>query len=608
MGRSTHKIGTSDKPMDKAGRTRVLLRVCKYLFKDRFAMLGAFLMMLVSNLLALAGPKITGLIIDAIDADAGVDLDLVTKLSIVLIVFYAISAVLSYLLAILMAWISQRVSYTMRKEVFAHLTELPIGYFDTHQTGDIVSHISYDIDTVNASLSHDLLQICVSVVTVVGSLAMMLTISPVLLVVFAITVPISILFTKYKTQKIRPLFRKRSAKLGELNGFAEEMLSGHRSIKAYHREAYMVEQFDGHNTDACEAYYRADYQGSVIGPTVNFVNNLSLCLITVLGGVFYLLTLSVPTLPAIFMIGLGDVSAFVQYSRKFSGPINEFANILSEFQSACSAAERVFALLDEPGEVADAPNALVLPHSTGEVKGDVTMSDVHFGYVPEKEILHGLSLTADKGKLIAIVGPTGAGKTTIINLLMRFYDINSGRITVDNHEIREVTRDSLRLSYTMVLQDTWLFCGTVLDNITYGTEGATMEDAVKAAKAARIHDFIMSLPDGYMTVLSDDGVNISKGQKQLLTIARAMLSRAPILILDEATSNVDSRTEHLIQEALYALMQDRTCFVIAHRLSTIKNADTILVVKDGVIIESGNHETLLAQKGFYASLYNAQYQ
>ncbi|MBQ9779531.1 MAG: ABC transporter ATP-binding protein [Clostridia bacterium] len=608
MGRSTHKVGAPDKPLDRAGRTRVLLRVCKYLFKDRFAMLGAFVMMLVSNLLALAGPKITGLIIDAIDAETGVDMNTVTQWCIVLVVFYVISAVMSYFLAVLMAWISQRVSYTMRREVFAHLTELPVGYFDTHQTGDIVSHISYDIDTVNASLSHDLLQICVSVVTVVGSLAMMLSISPLLLCVFVITVPVSILFTKYKTKKIRPLFRKRSAKLGELNGFAEEMLSGHRTIKAYHREIYMVEEFDGHNTEACEAYYRADYQGSMIGPTVNFVNNLSLCLITVLGGVFYLLTLSVPTLPAIFVIGLGDVSAFVQYSRKFSGPINEFANILSEFQSACSAAERVFALLDEPGEVADAPDAKILPHATGEVRGDVTMEDVHFSYVQGKEILHSLSLKADKGKLIAIVGPTGAGKTTVINLLMRFYDIDSGRITVDGHEIRDLTRDSLRLSYTMVLQDTWLFCGTVLDNITYGTEGATMEDAVKAAKAARIHDFIMSLPDGYMTVLSDDGVNISKGQKQLLTIARAMLSRAPVLILDEATSNVDSRTEHLIQEALYALMQDRTCFVIAHRLSTIKNANTILVVKDGVVIESGNHDELLAQKGFYASLYNAQYK
>ena len=460
-----------------------------------------------------------------------------------------------------------------------------------------------DIDTVNASLSHDLLQIMASVVTVVGSLIMMFTISPLLLCVFVITVPISILFTKYKTKKIRPLFRKRSAMLGELNGYAEEMLSGHRTIKAYHREGEIVSRFDTHNRDACEAYYRADYQGSVIGPTVNFVNNLSLTLITVLGGVFYLMTLTVTGLHPLLFISLGDVSAFVQYSRKFSGPINEFANILSEFQSAASAAERIFNLLDEPAEPADKADAEVLT----DTQGVVEMTDVHFGYIPEKEILHGLSLRADQGDLVAIVGPTGAGKTTVINLLMRFYDKQSGTIAGDGHEITDLTRDSLRKAYTMVLQDTWLFCGTVYDNIVYGTEGANMEAVVAAAKAAHIHDFIESLPEGYMTVLSDDGINISKGQKQLLTIARAMLSDAPILILDEATSNVDSRTEKLIQDALYALMKGRTCFVIAHRLSTIKNADKILVVRDGLVTEQGTHEELLASGGFYASLYNAQF-
>ena len=599
MGRSTNKVGKPETPLDKGTRKRVLLRVCRYLLKDKWAMLGALVMMLVSNLLALAGPAISGLIIAAIEPGVGkVDFDTVIFWCIVLVVFYAVSAILSYLLALLMAWISQRVSYTMRKEVFAHLMELPVGYFDTHQTGDIVSHISYDIDTVNASLSHDLLQICVSVVTVVGSFAMMLAISPLLLCVFAITVPVSIIFTRYKTKKIRPLFRKRSSKLGELNGFSEEMLSGHRTIKAYHREDKIVADFDTHNHDACE--------GSMIGPTVNFVNNLSLCLITVLGGIFYLLTLTTPTLPAIFVIGLSDVSSFVQYSRKFSGPINEFSNILSEFQSAFSAAERIFALLDEPAEPADIQDALAIP--TEDIVGEVVMQDVKFSYVEGKEILHGLNLTAQRGKLIAIVGPTGAGKTTVINLLMRFYDIDSGDIRLDGHPIHHLTRDALRSAYTMVLQDTWLFCGTVLDNILYGTDNATYEDAVNAAKAARIHDFIMSLPEGYMTILSDDGINISKGQKQLLTIARAMLSRAPILILDEATSNVDSRTEHLIQEALYALMKERTCFVIAHRLSTIKNAHTILVVKDGKVVESGNHDTLLQNGGFYASLYNAQYR
>ena len=610
MGRSINDPrAAQNQKMDKTRRTRVVGRILRYMLHYKWAMLAAFGMMLVSNLLALAGPALSGIVINAIDpfggasAEGAVDFDTVKTYCLLLIIFYAVSAAMSYGLAVLMAWISQRISYTMRKEVFAHLTELPVGYFDTHQTGEIVSHISYDIDTVNASLSHDLLQIMASIITVVGSLVMMLTISPLLLCVFAVTVPISILFTRYKTKKIRPLFRKRSAMLGELNGYAEEMLSGHRTIKAYHGESEIVSRFDVHNREACEAYYRADYQGSVIGPTVNFVNNLSLTLITVLGGTFYLMTLTVTGLHPLLVISLGDVSSFVQYSRKFSGPINEFANILSEFQSAASAAERIFNLLDEPAEPADKPDAKTLANT----QGVVDMTDVHFGYIPEREILHGLNLHADKGDLIAIVGPTGAGKTTVINLLMRFYDKQSGTVTVDGHEITEITRDSLRRAYTMVLQDTWLFCGTVYDNIVYGTEGATMEDVVKAAKAAHIHHFIESLPEGYMTVLSDDGVNISKGQKQLLTIARAMLSDAPILILDEATSNVDSRTEKLIQDALYELMKGRTCFVIAHRLSTVKNADRILVIRDGLVTESGTHDQLLASGGFYASLYNAQF-
>lgn len=610
MGRSSNDPrAAQNRPMDKGSRRRVFMRILRYMLRYKWAMLAAFGMMLVSNLLALAAPALSGVVINALDpfeggnATGAVDMNTVIRYCILLVIFYVVSAVLSYGLAVLMAWISQRISYTMRREVFAHLCELPVGYFDTHQAGEIVSHLSYDIDTVNASLSHDLLQICASVITVVGSLIMMLTISPLLLCVFVITVPISILFTRYKTKKIRPLFRRRSVMLGELNGYAEEMLSGHRTIKAYHAEAEIVSRFDGHNREACEAYYNADYHGSVIGPTVNFINNLSLTLITVLGGIFYLLTLTAAGLPALLCIGLGDVSAFVQYSRKFSGPINEFANILSEFQSAASAAERIFALLDEPAEPADAPDATVLENALGVVD----MQGVRFGYVPDREILHGLDLHANRGDLIAIVGPTGAGKTTVINLLMRFYDKQGGRITVDGHEITELTRSSLRRACTMVLQDTWLFCGTVYDNIVYGTEGATREDVIRAAKAARIHHFIESLPDGYETVLSDDGVNISKGQKQLLTIARAMLAGAPILILDEATSNVDSRTERLIQDALYALMRGRTCFVIAHRLSTIQNADKILVVRDGVVAESGTHEELLAKGGFYAGLYNAQF-
>jgi ATP-binding cassette subfamily B protein len=523
---------------------------------------------------------------------------------ILLLAFYAVSATLSYLLSVLMINLSQKIIYTMRREVFEHLTTLPVGYFDTHQTGDIISHISYDIDTVNTSLSHDILQVLASIVTVVGALVMMLSISPPLVLVFCITIPISILFTRYKTKRIRPLFKARSRKLGELNGFAEEMLSGQKTIRAYAREDVIVSRFDARNSDAVEAYYKADWHGAVIGPSVNFINNLSIALVTMCGGALYMLTRTTPTLAPILALSLGGVSAFVQYSRKFSGPINELANIVSELQSATAAAERVFRLLDEEPEKKDAPNAVIL----SDVSGEVDFSHVKFGYVEEKTILHDLTVHAKPGTTVAIVGPTGAGKTTVINLLMRFYDVNAGRISVDGVDLREATRKSLRSSFTMVLQDTWLFCGTILENITYGKENATREEAIAAAKAAHIHDYIEGLKDGYDTVLTDDGVNISKGQRQLITIARAMLSDAPMLILDEATSNVDSRTEQQIGAAMRELMAGRTSFVIAHRLSTIQNADVILVIKDGNVIEAGDHKTLMQkQGGFYASLYNSQF-
>ena len=421
--------------------------------------------------------------------------------------------------------------------------------------------------------------------------------------VFVVTVPISIVFTKYKSQRVRPLFRKRSIKLGELNGYAEEMLSGQKTIKAYGRESVITGRFDDHNNDAVEAYYRADYQGSLIGPSVNFINNLSLALISMFGAMLFMAGDINIGMLHIAALTPGALSSFIQYSRRFSGPINEAANIISELQSACSAAERVFRVIDEKPETQDIPGAAVL----SGVRGDVEMRGVRFGYDPERTVIHGLSLHAEPGGMVAIVGPTGAGKTTIINLLMRFYDPQDGTIKVDGNEIRQVTRDSLRLSYTMVLQDTWLFNGSVYENIAYGREGATLEEVKEAARAARIDRYIESLPQGYDTVISDDGVNISKGQKQLITIARAMLSDSSMLILDEATSNVDSRTEQQIQEAMYRLMQGRTCFVIAHRLSTVQNADVILVMRDGGIVEQGTHDELLASGGFYASLYNSQF-
>jgi len=493
-----------------------------------------------------------------------------------------------------MIHLSQKIVREMRQQVFDRLTLLPVKYFDQHQTGDIVSHISYDIDTVNASLSNDLLQIAASAITVVGSLVMMIAISPMLVLVFVVTIPMSILFTRYMTRKVRPLFHKRSVMLGQLNGFVEEVISGQKTTKAYHQEQTIIGRFDGKNKEAVDAYYNAEYYGAMTGPSVNFINNLSLAFISVFGSILFLLQ----------RISIGDLSSFVLYSRRFSGPINEMANIVSELQSACAAAERVFDLMDQPTEPEDAPGAVGL----SQVDGDVKMEHVGFGYEKDKEIIHDLSLHAPPGGLTAIVGPTGAGKTTLINLLMRFYDPDRGRITLDGRDIQDITRKSLRLSYAMVLQDTWLFTGTIFENLAYGKKDAKREDVEAAAKAARIHRYIMALPQGYDTVLDENGINISQGQKQLLTIARAMLLDAKMLILDEATSNVDTRTEQQIQAAMRTLMRDKTCFVIAHRLSTIQNADNILVVRDGDIVEQGNHRQLMEKDGFYASLYQSQFQ
>ena len=584
--------GPIEKPKD---RKKVLLRLWTYLYAHKWMSLGAVLLTVGSNLLALLGPMLSGRAIDAIGVEPGqADFPTIFLYCGLMVAFYAVSSLLSYILSILMIQLSQKIVYQMRQQVFNRLTELPVGYFDTHQTGDIVSRISYDIDTVNASLSNDLVQIAASVITVVGSFLMMVVISPVLVLVFAVTIPMSILFTRYMTRKVRPLFHMRSVRLGELNGFVEENITGQKTTKAYHQEETMISRFDEKNKAAVDSYYNADYYGGMTGPSVNFINNLSLAFVSIFGAILYLWG----------HLSIGDLSSFVLYSRRFSGPINEAANILSELQSACAAAERVFRLIDEEPEPADAPGAVEAVH----VRGDVAMDHVHFGYDPGKTIIHDLSLHAPPGGLTAIVGPTGAGKTTLINLLMRFYDPQSGSITLDGADIRQITRKSLRLSYAMVLQDTWLFTGTIFDNLAYGKKDAKLEDVQAAAKAARIHRYIMSLPQGYDTVLDESGMNISQGQKQLLTIARAMLLDAKMLILDEATSNVDTRTEIQIQAAMRELMKDKTCFVIAHRLSTIQNADNILVVRDGDIVEQGTHRQLMEQGGFYASLYNSQFQ
>ena len=582
------------KEKTKMKKTAILSRLLPYLLRYKMLLITCILLSIGGNLLALAGPYVSGLAVDAMELGTGkVDFSSVGFYSVLMVLLYIASAVLSYALTRLMIVISRRVVNTMRRDVFNKLTELPVGYFDTNQTGDILSRISYDIDTINTSLSNDIVQVFASVVTVVGALAMMLAISPVLVLVFVVTVPLSFLLTKKITGFTRPLFRRRSAKLGELNGFVEEMISGQKTLRAYSQEEHTIEKLDRQNDETVEAYYKADYYGSLVGPSVNFVNNLSLSLVSFFGAILYLGG----------AISIGNISSFVLYSRKFSGPINEVANIVGELQSAFSAAERVFRLLDEPPEPADTANAVDLR----AVGGEVELAHVNFGYAPDRQIIKDLSLHVPKGALIAIVGPTGAGKTTIINLLMRFYDVDSGEIRLDGRPVRDLTRRSLRLNYSMVLQDTWLFSGTVFENIAYGSETATRADVERVCRACGIHEYIMTLPEGYDTVLDDDGSNISKGQKQLMTIARAMLLDASLLILDEATSNVDTRTEQRIQKAMRALMADKTCFVIAHRLSTIRNADMILVVRDGEIVERGTHDSLMAQDSFYKQLYNAQF-
>ena len=572
----------------------LLGRLWKYLGKNRLLLVLAAALSIGSSVLSLYGPKLSGQAINAIELGTGkVDIDAVLRCCAWMAACYVGACILSYLLHLVVLRLSRTVTKQMRHDVFENLTALPVGFFDRKQTGDIISTITYDVDTVNQSLSTDLLQVLQSTVTVAVAFGMMLSIAPALVLVFLFTVPVTILFTRWLTGRVRPLFRKRSAMLGRLNGFVEEMLCGQKTVRAYGREAAVLEEFDQKNDDAVRAYTKAEANGTITGPGVNCINNISLALVCMFGSVLFLGG----------HIGLGDLSSFVQYSRRFSGPINEVANIIAELQSALAAAERVFSIIDAQPEPADAPDAQELT----QVKGDVKLEAVDFSYIPGTPVIEDLWLHAKPGSLTAIVGPTGAGKTTVINLLMRFYDADSGAIRVDDKQIHTLTRASLRRAYSMVLQDTWLFHGTIFENIAYGKPDATREEVEAAAKAAHIHSFISRLPQGYDTVLSDNGTSISKGQKQMLTIARAMLLDAHMLILDEATSNVDTRTEEHIQAAMRNLMRDKTCFVIAHRLSTIRSADHILVLDGGKVVEQGTHESLMAAKGFYYRLYQAQF-
>ena len=553
-----------------------------------------FFASLAGTALSLLGPQVCGLAIDEIKTDGTTDMSMIWRYAVILVAVYIASGVLTYLSSIGLSYLSRCVIKRIRTDIFARLMSLPVSYFDTRQAGDIISVLSYDLDTLGESLANDVMMVLTSVVTIVGSLIMMLVTAPVLVVVFVVTIPLSALFTWWLTEKVQPLFRKRSRKLGELNGFIEEIITGQKTTKAYNCEEAVIDRFEKKNVDAVDAYTVAESYGTISGPAVNFMNNLSLALISVFGAIMYMTGL----IPSV-----GKIASFVLYSRKFSGPINEIANVLSEFQSALAAAERAFRVLEERPEAPDSIGAEELK----DVKGNVEIEHLRFGYTPGKVVIKDFSLRAESGDVVAIVGHTGAGKTTVINLLMRFYDADSGTIKIDGKDITKVTRASLRRSFTMVLQDTWLFSGTIYENVAYGSENVTREDVERVCRAAKIHSFISKLPQGYDTVLTDNAVNISKGQKQLLTIARAMLLDSPMLILDEATSNVDTRTEQYIQQAMENLMRGRTCFVIAHRLSTIKHAKTIIVMNNGDVVEQGTHDELMQKGGYYSQLYYSQF-
>lgn len=571
----------------------VLVRLSRFLrpYGLRFLLLLALLM--AGNLLSLAAPLLSGRAVDAVGVRAGgVDFPGVFRNCAGMLGCYALSSLMSYIVSSRLIRVSQAVSHDLRKAAFDRMSELPVDYFDTHPAGDLISRVCYDVDTVNATLSTDLLQLGTSVFTVAGSFLMLLLLSPRLTLVFLVTVPLSAALTRFQMKRIHPLFRLRSKELGALNGFAEERMGCRKSIRIYGVEDADLGLFDRRNDAASKAYCDADRASASLGPSVNFINNVSLAAVSVFGALLYLGG----------GLSLGSLSSFVLYSRKFSGPIREAANLLAELQASAAAAERVMDLLDEEAEAGDAPEALPVEH----LKGDIRFDHVTFGYDPARPVLRDFTAHIPAGSLAAVVGPTGAGKTTLVSLLLRFYRPQSGSITVDGVPLDAYSRDGLRRRLALVLQDTWLFGGTIAENIAYGAPGASREQIVEAAKAARIHRFISSLPRGYDTVLTDEGV--SKGQKQLLAIARCLLTDADVVILDEATSNVDTETEGEISLAMERLRQGRTCFVIAHRLATIRNADRILVLDQGGAAEQGTHRELLAAGGVYAQLYAAQFQ
>ncbi|MWC27329.1 ATP-binding cassette domain-containing protein [Paenibacillus sp. MMS18-CY102] len=594
----------------KAKNFKVTLRrLIRYLHPHRGALLVVLLTAVLSTVFSILGPKILGNATTKLFeglmakkngiAGAAIDFDAIFKILLTLAVLYIISAVFSYIQQHVMAGVAQRTVYGIREDVNAKLAKLPLKFYDGRSHGEVLSRAVNDIDNISGTLQQSLTQFITAIVTLIGVVVMMLTISPLMTLITIITLPLSFIAIKMIASRSQRHFAGQQKALGELNGHVEEMYTGHPIVKAFGREQTSIAKFDEVNERLYQSGYRAQFISGIIMPLMGFIGNIGYVLVSVAGGILVLHK----------AITIGDVQAFISYSRQFAMPITQTAQIANIIQSTIASAERVFELLDEEEEVPGAERSVDLQKKTAAqgIQGEVRFEHVKFGYKADALLMDDLNINVQPGQTIAIVGPTGAGKTTLINLLMRFYELNGGRITVNGTNITEMSRAELRSNFGMVLQDTWLFNGTIRDNIAYGRIGATETDVVRAAKAAYADHFIRTLPDGYNTVLNEEASNISQGQKQLLTIARAILADPQILILDEATSSVDTRTEVHIQQAMNTLMEGRTSFVIAHRLSTIRDADRILVMNQGAVIEQGSHEELLAQRGFYADLYESQF-
>lgn len=597
-GGKGHMMG-GEKAKDFKGTMKQLL---SYMGKYKIAILFVVIFAVGSTIFNIVGPKILGKatteifngLMGKVSGGTGIDFGKIEFILVSLLCIYVVSAVFSFIQGFIMTGVSQKLTYRLRKEISEKINRMPMSYFDTKTHGEVLSRVTNDIDTLSQSLNQSATQVITSVTTIIGVLIMMLSISPLMTIVAILILPISMGLISIIVKKSQKYFKSQQEYLGHVNGQVEEVYSGHGIVKVFNKEEDVIKEFNETNQVLYQSAWRSQFLSGMMMPIMQFVGNLGYVAVVILGGY-----LSIKK-----TIEVGDIQSFIQYVRSFTQPIQQVAQVANMLQSTAAASERVFEFLGESEEDQIVSN----PVSIEGLEGNVEFRDVHFGYSEDRIIINDFSANVKSGQKIAIVGPTGAGKTTMIKLLMRFYDVNSGAILVDGHDLKDFNRCELRQLFGMVLQDTWLFHGSIKDNIRYGRLDATDEEVVEAAKAAHVHRFVQTLPNGYNMELNEEASNVSQGQKQLLTIARAILADPKILILDEATSSVDTRTEVRIQKAMDNLMKGRTSFVIAHRLSTIRDADLILVMKDGDIIEQGNHEELLAQNGFYCELYNSQFE